>query len=184
MIDTVRERISEIKNSTLMRTLLLSVALLLVSATLTIHFLQSSNFPGELEDTQLGFDGFYIKDCFSGMSPEDMRLFILGNLVDYVFMLSYGGLLFSAALLIARRMTGLGSTLGYLASILGALAAVSDGLENVFLISMALNPVNFPVWLAFPHSVFAHIKFNFMYASGVWVLLGLMYLTVRGLSKE
>ena len=154
---------------------------MLVSIPAVINSLEKSNYPGELEQTQLGFDGEYIRECFSGMSQEEFRMFIYGNLTDYLFMASYGLIFFSASLLLARRFmeNSLGRRIGYSVAILGALAAVSDGFENVFIITMASNPVGFPIWLAIPHSVFANIKFYLMYVSATWIGIALCFTLVR-----
>ena len=161
--------------------LVASIGFLVVSAPTVIYLLELSNYPGELEATQLGFNGEYIRSCFSIMSGADVSFFIMGNLVDYLFMVSYGALLFSSSLIISRRLRqgSLGRKVGYTASILGLLAACCDGLENVFLLSMASNPIDFPSWLAIPHSLFASMKFDLMYVASAWILLALVYVAVR-----
>ena len=158
--------------------LIASTILLFATATSVIRILESSGFTGELERTQLGFDSEYIRDCFSTMTDQGLSRFILGNLVDYLFMASYGGFLFSLTLLVTRRLneTSIGRDIGYIISLLGLFAAVSDGLENIFILSMASNPTSFPSWLAFYHSLFAHIKFKLMYLSASWITLAMLYL--------
>lgn len=161
--------------------LVLGIVLMLVSIPAVINSLEKSNYPGELERTQLGFDGEYIRKCFSSMSQEEFRMFIYGNLADYLFMTSYGLIFFSASLLLARRFmkNSIGRKIGYSVAVLGVLAAVSDGFENLFIISMVSNPVGFPIWLAIPHSVFANIKFNLMYVSAAWIGIALCFTLVR-----
>jgi hypothetical protein len=165
--------------------LVASIGLLVVSVPAVLYLLELSNYPGELEATQLGFDGEYIRSCFSDMSGADVSFFIMGNLVDYLFMVSYGVLLFSSSLILSRRLRqgSLGRKAGYTASILGLLAACCDGLENVFLLSMASNPIDFPGWLAIPHSLFASIKFDLMYVASAWILVALAYVVVRWILK-
>ena len=158
--------------------LIASTILLFITATSVIRLLESSGFAGELERTQLGFDSEYIRECFSTMTDQGLSRFILGNLVDYLFMASYGGFLFSTTLLVTRKLNENNITrdIGYFMALLGLSAAVSDGLENVFLLSMASNPVGFPDWLAFYHSLFAHIKFKLMYLTAGWISLISLYL--------
>jgi len=157
---------------TLKRMIIFSVLLLLVSAPAIIWLLESSNFPGGLDETQLGFDGEYIRECFSTMNEQDINTFIQGNIADYVFMLSYGLMFFSSALFLTRKLNeGRIKQLGYILCILGVGASCCDAIENVFIISMALNPVQFPEWLAIPHSIFAHLKFNLMYITSGGILL-------------
>jgi hypothetical protein len=175
-IDWLNERPAE---RTLRRTLLLGILLLVIAAPATIWVLELSNFPGTLDETQLGFDGEYIRACFSTMTERDLSYFVLANLVDYLFMVSYAAVLTSASLLLTRRLRhprlrGMGLAV----SLAGALAALSDAAENVFIISMASDPLSFPGWLAIPHSLFAHLKFNLMYVAAGWIgltaLLGLV----------
>jgi hypothetical protein len=174
-----------LSNRRLWTLLVTSISLLVVSAPTVIYLLELSNYPGDLEATQLGFDGEYIRLCFSEMSGADVSFFIMGNLVDYLFMASYGALLFSSSLILSRRLTqgSLGRKVGCTASILGLIAACCDGLENVFLLSMASNPTGFPGWLAIPHSLFASIKFDLMYVASAWILLALAYVVVRWILK-
>jgi len=155
-----------------------STILLFASASTVIQLLESSRFPGELEKTQLGFDAEYIRDCFNSMNDQGLSRFILGNLVDYLFMASYGGFFFSIVLLVTRKLneTSISREIGYIISLLGLSAAIGDGLENIFLLSMASNPVSFPAWLAFYHSLFAHIKFKLMYLTAGWITIVSLYL--------
>jgi hypothetical protein len=181
----IREHLEQFSTTPSSRTLKISlvssIVILLVAVPLVINTLEGSGYPGELERTQLGFDSEYIRDCFSSMTEEGIRLFIIGNLADYIFMVSYGAMLFSSVLLVTRRFkeNTLARSVGYCVSFLGVLASISDGLENIFIISMALNPIDFPRWYAIPHSLFAFIKFNLMYVTTGWIILALIYLAIK-----
>ncbi len=182
----VYDHLTETPSDRRLRTLLIaSIGLLVVSAPTVIYLLELSNYPGDLEETQLGFDGEYIRLCFSNMSGTDISFFIMGNLVDYLFMVSYGTLLFSSSLILSRRLRkgSRGRKIGYTVSILGLLAGCCDGLENIFLLSMASNPIDFPSWLALPHSLFANIKFDLMYITSAWILFAFAYVVVRWILK-
>lgn len=182
MINWLKENPTE---RTLKRYLIFSVLLLLVSAPAIIWLLESSNYPGGLDETQLGFDGEYIRECFSTMSEQDVTTFIQGNIADYAFMLSYGLMFFSSTLLLTRNLKeGRIKQLGYLISILGVFSACCDAFENVFIISMALNPAQFPGWLAIPHSVFAHLKFNLMYITSAGILLLIMVNAIKWVKRQ
>ena len=175
-IDWLKEKPAE---RTLRRALLLGILLLVIAAPATIWVLELSNFPGTLDETQLGFDGEYIRACFSTMTGGDLSYFVLANLVDYLFMVSYAAVLTSASLLLTRRLRHPGLRgMGLAVSLAGVLAALSDAVENVFIISMAADPLHFPGWLAIPHSLFAHLKLNLMYVAAGWIgltaLLGLV----------
>ena len=152
---------------------LASFIFLICAATFVIMLLQMSSYAGSLEDTQLGFNAETIRNYFSLMSPANMGLFIAANLADYLFMLCYGIFFFSAATLISwNYKRGLPRRIGLSLAWVGVLAAVLDGFENVFLLSMAADPVGFASWLAIAHSSFAFAKFLFMYVAMAWTVAG------------
>ncbi|MFX0065673.1 MAG: hypothetical protein ACFFC7_26160 [Candidatus Hermodarchaeota archaeon] len=154
--------------------LLILGSLLLISGfPIVIGLLELSNFPGTLNETQLGFNGEYIRSMFSLMSNEEMMIFIIANLFDYVAMIAYGTFIFSSALILTRKLQegSIWNQLGYLIAITGIIAACCDGIENIFLLMMASNPVNFPNYLAILHSCFALFKFILLYISMGWIIL-------------
>ncbi|MFW9794454.1 MAG: hypothetical protein ACFFEE_09135 [Candidatus Thorarchaeota archaeon] len=157
----------------LRRIALVSSLFMMVAATLVITLLQMSGYAGTMEDTQLGFSAEIIRSYFSLMSPTDMALFITANLVDYLFMLFYGLFFFSAARLISwNYKIGIPKRIGLSLAWMGVIAAVLDGFENVFLLSMAADPIGFAGWLAIAHSSFALAKFLFMYVAMAWTMVG------------
>ncbi|MFW9889856.1 MAG: hypothetical protein ACFFER_16835, partial [Candidatus Thorarchaeota archaeon] len=160
------EQKSEDGRRKLRRIALASFSLMMLAATLVIVLLQMSGYAGTMEDTQLGFNAGIIRSYFSLMSPTDMGLFITANLADYLFMLFYGIFFFSAARLISwNYKSGFPKRIGLSLAWVGVIAAVLDGIENVFLLSMTADPVGFAGWLAIAHSSFALAKFLFMYAA-------------------
>ena len=155
------------------RIAIVSFPLLMTAATLVIIMLQMSGFAGSMEDTQLGFNAEIIRNYFSLMNPTDLGLFITANLADYLFMLFYGIFFFSAARLISwNYKRGLPKRIGLSLAWVGVIAAVLDGIENVFLLSMTADPVGFAGWLAIAHSSFALAKFLFMYVAMAWLMVG------------
>ena len=157
----------------LRRIALVSGLLMIVAATLVITLLQMSGYAGTTEDTQLGFNAEIIRSYFSLMTPTDLGLFITANLADYLFMLFYGIFFFSAARLISwNYKRGLPKRIGLSLAWVGVIAAVLDGIENVFLLSMTADPVGFAGWLAIAHSSFALAKFLFMYVAMAWLMVG------------
>lgn len=152
---------------------LVSFPLLMAAATLTIMLLEMSGFAGTIEDTQLGFNADIIRTYFTLMGPAGLGLFILGNLADYLFILFYGIFFYSTARLISWNYgNGIRSRVGRVLAHIGVIAAILDGIENVFLLSMTADPVGFAGWLAIAHSSFATAKFLFMYAAMGWTVAG------------
>ncbi len=157
----------------LRRIAVVSGSFMIVAATLVIALLQMSGYAGSMEDTQLGFNAEIIKSYFSLMNPTELGLFITANLTDYLFMLFYGIFFFSAARLISwNYRTGFPKRIGLSLAWVGVIAAVLDGIENVFLLSMAVDPVGFAGWLAIAPSGFALAKFLFMYVAMAWLMVG------------
>jgi hypothetical protein len=145
----------------------------MVAATLVMVLLQMSGYAGTMEDTQLGFNADIIKNYFSLMDSADLKLFITANLADYLFMLFYGLFFFSADRLISWNYKGgLPKRIGLSLAWVGVIAAILDGIENVFLLSMTADPVGFAGWLAIAHSSFALAKFLFMYVAMAWTMVG------------
>lgn len=171
---------NEIRNSEkdrrkqkLRRTALVSFPLLMIAAMITIVLIQMSGYAGSTEDTQLGFNAEIIRNYFSLMDSTEMGFFIAANLADYLFMLLYGTFFFTAASLISWNYKGgLPKRIGLSLAWVGVIAAILDGIENLFLLSMTVDPVGFAGWLAIAHSSFAFAKFLFMYTAMAWTVVG------------
>ncbi|MFX0095573.1 MAG: hypothetical protein ACFFBD_27800, partial [Candidatus Hodarchaeota archaeon] len=144
------------------------------------------NITGDVYSLQLGFNAEYIRSIFSLMSTDEMALLILANLFDYLFMIAYGTFIFSLALMLTRKLQegSIWNQIGYFIAIAGIIAACCDGIENIFLLLMASNPVNFPNWLAIPHSCFALAKFILLFTSMGWIVLTIILIVILGLIKR
>ena len=166
--------------------LFFSFPLVIITASAVMYLLKLSNFPGTLNETQLGFNGEYIKFCFSRMSDEDISIFIIANILDYAFMIAYGIFFFSLALILTRKLKegSIWKKIGYSISIFGITAAFCDGIENIFLLMMASNPINFPNWWAIAHSSFALAKFIQMYAAMGGIILMALVIVLSRLIKR
>jgi len=183
MISDLSERPTE---KTTKYLLFFSFPLVIITALTVMYLLKLSNYPGTLNETQLGFNGEYIKSCFSRMSDEDMSIFIIANILDYAFMIAYGTFFFSLALTLTRKLKegSIWKKIGYSISIFGITAACCDGIENIFLLMMALNPVNFPNWWAIAHSSFALAKFIQIYIAVGGIILMALVIALSGLIKR
>lgn len=176
------EFIEDLWNRRMKRIMLVSFAMMLITAMTVIFILESSGFGGTIEEIQLGFDAEIIKSCFLLMSSEGMKFFILGNLVDYLFMIAYGSFFYSSARFLTRnyRTESITKKIGCTFAWIGILAAICDGIENIFLLSMTANPMGFSNWLAIAHSSFAFSKFLFMFSTVIWLMISfILNLIVR-----
>ena len=183
MLDFLSERPTE---KTTKYLLIFSLPLLIITASIVMYLLKLSNYPGTLDETQLGFSAEYIKSNFSHMSNEDMSIFIIANIFDYGFMIAYGTFFFSLALTLTRKLKegSIWKKIGYSVSIFGITAAFCDGIENIFLLMMASNPVNFPNWWAIGHSCFALAKFIQMYIAVGGIILIALVMVLSRLTKR
>jgi len=141
-----------------------------------IFLLQASGYAGTMDDTQLGFNADIIKYYFSLLTAEGMTLFRLGNLADYVYILSYGtGFYYSTRYLSWNYKDGsLAKKIASAFTWIGVSSAICDGIENIFLFLMTFDPVSFPSWFAIAHSLFATLKFMMMYATFGWLILSII----------
>ena len=168
------------------RLIYISLPALVITATVVIFLLELSGYPGTMDDTQLGFNAEIIKAHFTMMTSEDMMLFILGNFVDYAFMIAYGCLFYSSARYLSwdYQQGSLPLKIGKIMAGIGILSAICDAVENIFLLSMTINPVGFPNWLAIAHSTFALVKFIFMYLTVGWLILSFILNRIPSISKR
>ena len=160
--------------------IIISAILVIIFAPLVLVIWDLSNYPGTVEITQLGFNASYIKSNLSLMSNDDLSLFFMANILDYIFMLGYGLLLFSVVLKQTRQLQAHSpwQRRGYWISLGGLFSAVCDSLENIFLLIMILNPTSFPTWLAIPHSLFAWFKFILISITLGWIV-GMIIAKIR-----
>ena len=101
-------------------------------------------------------------------------------------MIAYGTFFFSLALTLARKLKegSIWKIIGYSISIFGITAACCDGIENIFLLMMATNSINFPNWWAIGHSCFALAKFIQIYTSIGGIILMVLFIVVPRLIKN
>ncbi len=126
-----------------------TLVLIVIVMPLVLVLLALSNFSGTLEETQLGFNGEYVKSKLLLMNELEMCFFIVTNLFDYMFMIIYSTVFFRVSLILARTLARdtILSKIGYVFAVLGITSSCCDAMENVFLLLMASNPLGFPTWL-------------------------------------
>jgi hypothetical protein len=185
--DKINDESLEDSGKHLMKRLIqISLPVMLIAATLVILLLELSGYPGTMNDTQLGFSAEIIKAHLAMMKSEDISLFILGNLVDYAFMIAYGCFFYSSARYLSwdYQHGSLSLKVGKMFAWIGVLSAICDAVENVFLLSMTLNPMGFPSWLAIAHSTFALLKFIIMYLTIGWLILSFVLNKITSISRR
>ena len=183
---TNNESLEESGKLLMRRLIYISLPIVLITATLVIILLELSGYPGTLNDTQLGFSAEIIKGHFAMIKSEDIAFFILGNLFDYAFMIAYGCFFYFSARYLAwdYQQGSLPLKLGKMIARIGILCAICDAVENIFLLTMTVNPVGFPNWLAIAHSTFALLKFILMYLIIGWLIFSFVLNKIPSTSKR
>jgi len=157
------------------------ILLFLVYPFLTWLFLIS--YPVSFIESQLSFSGTAIK---SFNSLANIELYRLANILDYGFMVSYGGIFFSLGLIIARKLEAgtIWRNIGFIMVFLALIAPTCDAIENVFILLMLSNPLSFPDIWAITHSIFALIKYIIMFIGFGWIFVAIIKLIVIRKSKK
>lgn len=112
--------------------------------------------------SQLSFSGPFLRELY--FETLYINYYRIAQILDYVFMVGYGSLLFSLSVTVARNSTGNPKirNLGFIAADLAIIAALCDAFENMFILITLMNPLGFPAWQAVLHSVFAVIKWGLL----------------------
>ncbi|TXT65035.1 MAG: conserved membrane protein of unknown function [Promethearchaeota archaeon] len=160
----------------LKRIIIGAVILLIIVYPFMSWYFMVSAFPVGFFESQLSFNGEILKIYYS---TTNIDLYRIGQLLDYGFMVSYGLLFFSVSLIIARKFENesKGRQVGSIIALIGVFAAICDGIENLFILIMLVDPLGFPNIIAIIHSVFALIKYVcFIPALGYIIIAGLVQL--------
>ena len=150
--------------------LLLGFILCIAIIPIMQYFSQRSGFPANFISSQLSFNGDIMKSHYS---VTNINIYRISPILDYIFMLGYGLVLFSASILVARKYNQSSriNKVGYIIAIFGIIAAICDGIENIFILGMLMDPLTFPNILAILHSVFALIKWIIIFISIPWIIV-------------
>ncbi|MFX0040926.1 MAG: hypothetical protein ACFFCY_13690 [Promethearchaeota archaeon] len=147
------------------------------------YFTELSGFPAQIFSSQLSFNGDIMKSFYA---VTNIELYRVAPLLDYIFMVGYGLILFSLSVLIARKY-GLPSKLGQIClitAVSGVIAASCDGVENIFILAMLTDPVGFPNYWAVSHSIFALIKWILLFITITLVIIFGILSLVRSKKKQ
>lgn len=134
------------------------------------YFSGMSGYPANLLSSQLSFNGDLLKSYYS---MTNIFLYRISASLDYIFMLGYGIILFSSSVLISRKYSYSAKVqnIGFLVAIFGIIAAICDGIENIFILLMLTDPLTFPNTWAITHSVFALIKWILLFIAITWIII-------------
>jgi len=151
------------------RLLLISIGIIGVLYPFMGFFFFSSGYPVDFMTSQLSFSGATLKAHYAVTIIDIYRI---AQILDYIFMVGYGCLSFSLALIIARSFEedSKWRNTGYRVAIMGPIAACLDAIENAFILAMLTDPLGFPDIWAITHSCFALVKYIFLLSCIGWAV--------------
>lgn len=165
------EKFSDWPNPKRTKQMLIVCVILLIMIYPIMTYLFTISYPVSFIESQLSFSGSYLKGLHSTMSNADFNLYRIANILDYVFMVSYGGIFVSVALIIGRKFqidSGWRKS-SYCIVIIAIIAPICDAIENIFILLMLSDPLGFPDFWAISHSWFALVKYSLMFLGFGWL---------------
>lgn len=158
--------------------LILSILLMVITSVLMRYFFFLSKYPVGFMESQLSFSGAILKEHYKSTNITYYRI---AQILDYGYMVGYGTLAFSLALIIARKYDESSNwrKSGYVVAVMGVLGAICDGIENVFILAMLTDPSGFPDIWAIIHSCFALVKYILLFSCIGWALTTCIVLLVK-----
>ncbi|MHA1143641.1 MAG: hypothetical protein ACTSRW_02820 [Candidatus Helarchaeota archaeon] len=167
--------------------LLIGIALIVITYSILNFFITISGFDSNsLVYSELCFSGPILKSMYVVLVVQGtVDLYRIGQLWDYGFMVAYGLLIFSLALIIARAFEedSFWHESGYVISLFGIAAPLLDVFENVFILLTLTNPLGFPDWLAVAQSAVSLPKWILILTALIWALVTAVILLIRKLRK-
>ena len=160
------------------RLLIFGVILFAIVFPIMNVFFILSGYPVSFLESQLSFNGQILKTHYL---VTNIDLYRIAQTLDYGYMLSYGLIIFSIALIVGRKFDkeSLWTKMGCIIAFLGLLAALCDTGENAFILAMLSNPLGFPDVWAIIHSIFALIKWILLLVCILWIIIALVILYIK-----
>ncbi|MHA1143571.1 MAG: hypothetical protein ACTSRW_02470 [Candidatus Helarchaeota archaeon] len=162
---------------------LLSLALIFIIYPIMGLFFTLSGFStSNIISSQLSFSGSILKAMYIPVVLSGGLFFYqLSQTIDYIFMFSYGLLIFNLALVISRAFeeSSFWRKSGYVIALFGIIAPSLDAIENAFILLTLTNPLGFPDWWAVAHSCFALPKWLFIMVALLWAIIAAIILLVK-----
>jgi hypothetical protein len=161
----------------LKRLLVLSIIIFAIVYPIMMVLFMFSGFPVDFTTSQLSFSGEKLKLWYA--QTADLNLYALVQYLDYGFMVSYGLLAFSLALIIGRKYeeNSRWRLSSVLIALIGLLGALLDASENICILITLTEPSTFLDIIAIIHSIFALLKYLCLILAISWALIaGIYYL--------
>jgi hypothetical protein len=168
-----------------------SLLLAIVFNFVTAKQLILSNYPetgliGPYPSWWFTFSGETLKSHYSVLIKQGtLNTFITVQYLDFGLMLTTGVFFFILAIVVARKHENnlFLRKYGFIAALVLAISPVMDLFENIFLIIMLSNPLEFPEWMAIVYSGFATAKVGFVTIGLLFVIMSSFVLGVKKITS-
>lgn len=128
------------------------------------------------------FSGTELKSHYAVLlEHEKMDAFVRVQYMDHGLMFSMGLSLFILAVIVTRnhKVDSFLQPFGFVGGLIFPLSTSMDAIENVFLLVMLSNPLEFSNWLGIAYSSFASAKLSLFFIGAVWLIIATIALRVK-----
>jgi hypothetical protein len=164
-------------NKTLRILLYIALGLFFIFYPLMSYCFFLSGYDTNVMASQLSFSGVKLKESYMVFNTTgDLSAYRTAQILDYIFMISYGLIIYAVAIVQARRTNNqLLKKIGFILAIGGLVAAGLDAIENIFILATLTDYSNFPDWWAVAHSIFALPKWILIYSALIWLFIVIIH---------
>ncbi len=182
---SIIERISNIPKEMIVKIFRYGIILLILFYPPMFYFFLASGYnSANFMKDQLSFSDFALYDLYFQLEygGGNLGYYRWGQILDYGFMISYGSVFFSLAVLTGRKFDKSkapnAESAGNIFGLLVIVSAVSDMIENMFILLTLANPFSFPPIYAILMSSFALIKWIMLYATLIYIIIARIKLAI------
>lgn len=172
------ERISNIPKETIVKIFRYGIILLILFYPPMFYFFLASGYnSANFMKDQLSFSDFSLYNLYFQLQygGGNLGYYTWGQILDYGFMVSYGSVFFSLAVLTGRKFDKSkapnAEKTGNVFGVLAIVSAVADMFENLFILLTLANPFTFPPIYAILMSTFALVKWILLYSVLIYILI-------------
>ena len=179
------EKISNIPKETIVKIFRFGIILLFLFYPPMFYFFSNSGYDSaNFMKDQFSFSDFALYNLYFQLSygGGNIGYYTWGQILDYGFMVSYGAVFFSLCVLTGRKFNkeknAKAEFVGNLFGLLAIGSAVSDAIENIFVLLTLASPFTFPPIYAILMSTFALIKWVLLFVVLVYVIIARLKLAI------
>jgi len=169
--------------------ILLIAALIGIVILLTVNIMIFEKLAREVPGyTIIDFEFAWTKDqidtIFLRWGPLGMTEHATGVYWDFLYIFGYVIPLFALIVYLSRRLEDRIATIGLYMSLTPIVAGIFDLIENINLLIMLNNPLDFESFVPLIASISAIIKFGFLIVGAIFFLIALVLFIIKKIKKE